>query len=156
MVNINIICIGKIKEKYIKIGIDEFAKRLSAYAKLNVIELKEDGNDKNRNQSMEKEAKEIMETIKKNKGYTILMDIGGKKFSSEEMAKKIEQLTVNGNSTINFVIGGSYGVTKEIRENSDLKMSFSDLTFPHQLMRLILFEQLYRWFSILGNSKYHK
>lgn len=156
MVNVNIICVGKIKEKYINMGIDEFNKRLSAYTRLKVIELKEDGNDKNRNQSMEKEAKQIIETISKNKGHSILMDIGGKKFSSEEMAKKIEQITVNGSSTINFIIGGSYGVTKEVRNVVDLRMSFSDLTFPHQLMRLILFEQVYRWFSILGNSKYHK
>jgi len=156
MVNVNIICVGKIKEKYINMGIDEFNKRLSAYTRLKVIELKEDGNDKNRNQSMEKEAKQIIETISKNKGHSILMDIGGKKFSSEEMAKKIEQITVNGSSTINFIIGGSYGVTEEVRKVVDLRMSFSDLTFPHQLMRLILFEQVYRWFSILGNSKYHK
>lgn len=156
MVNINIICVGKIKEKYIQMGIEEFSKRLSAYAKLKVIELKEDGNDKNREKSIEKEGKAIEEAMEKNKGYTILMDIGGKKFSSEKMAEKMEKVMVDGNSTINFVIGGSYGVSKEVREKSQMRMSFSDLTFPHQLMRLILLEQVYRWFSILGNSKYHK
>ncbi len=156
MITVNLICVGKIKEKYIKIGIDEFLKRMNLYAKVKIIELKEDGNDSNRDQSMEKESQEIIKTAEKNKGYNILLDIGGKNFSSEEMSEKIQNLTVTGVSTINFIIGGSYGVSDEVRKVSDLRLSFSKMTFPHQLMRMILMEQIYRWFSIFNNSKYHK
>ncbi|ADO82284.1 protein of unknown function DUF163 [Ilyobacter polytropus DSM 2926] len=156
MISVNLICVGKIKEKYIKNGIDEFLKRMSLYAKVKIIELKEDGNDSNRKQSLEKESMEIIKTAEKNKGYNVLLDIGGKNLSSEEMSKEIERLTVTGTSTINFIIGGSYGVSEEVRKISQMRLSFSKMTFPHQLMRLILMEQIYRWFSIFNNSKYHK
>ena len=154
--NINIICVGKIKEKYILDGIQEFAKRMQAFGKLKIFELKEDGNDSNRNMSIEKESKSILETLEKNKGFKILLDIQGKNFSSEDMALQIEKIGLNGDSTINFIIGGSYGVSEDIRKSADLKLSFSKMTFPHQLMRLILIEQIYRWFSIIKNTKYHK
>ncbi|WP_320046918.1 23S rRNA (pseudouridine(1915)-N(3))-methyltransferase RlmH [uncultured Ilyobacter sp.] len=154
--SVNLICVGKIKEKYIKNGIDEFLKRMNLYAKVKIIELREDGNDSNRNQSLEKESMEIIKATEKNKGYNILLDIGGKNLSSEEMSKEIERLTVTGTSTINFIIGGSYGVSEEVRKISQMRLSFSKMTFPHQLMRLILMEQIYRWFSIFNNSKYHK
>jgi 23S rRNA (pseudouridine1915-N3)-methyltransferase len=156
VISVNLICVGKIKEKYIKNGIDEFLKRMNLYAKVKVIELKEDGNDSNRNQSLEKESGEIIKAMEKNKGYNILLDIGGKNLSSEDMSKEIERLTVTGTSTINFIIGGSYGVSEEVRKLSQMRLSFSKMTFPHQLMRLILMEQIYRWFSIFNNSKYHK
>ena len=156
MVNVNIICVGKIKEKYIKMGMDEFLKRMNLYAKIKIVELKEDGNDTDRERSIARESAEIIKMAEKHKGFNILLDIGGKKLSSEQMAKEIERLTVRGISTLNFIIGGSYGVSEEVRKISGLKLSFSDMTFPHQLMRLILLEQVYRWFSILGNSKYHK
>ena len=154
--NINIICVGKIKEKYILDGIQEFAKRMQAFGKLKIFELKEDGNDSNRNISIEKESKSILETLEKNKGFKILLDIQGKNFSSEDMASQIEKIGLNGDSTINFIIGGSYGVSEDIRKSADLRLSFSKMTFPHQLMRLILIEQIYRWFSIIKNTKYHK
>lgn len=154
--NINIICVGKIKEKYILDGIQEFAKRMQAFGKLKIFELKEDGNDSNRSISIEKESKSILETLEKNKGFRILLDIQGKFFSSEEMASQIEKIGLNGDSTINFIIGGSYGVSEAIRKSADLRLSFSKMTFPHQLMRLILIEQIYRWFSIIKNTKYHK
>lgn len=154
--NINIICVGKIKEKYILDGIQEFAKRMQAFGKLKIFELKEDGNDSNRSISIEKESKSILETLEKNKGFRILLDIQGKFFSSEEMASQIEKIGLNGDSTINFIIGGSYGVSEDIRKSADLRLSFSKMTFPHQLMRLILIEQIYRWFSIIKNTKYHK
>lgn len=154
--NINLVCIGKVKEKYINEGIDEFLKRLTAFAKVRVIELKEDGNDIQREKSIEKECSEIIKTLEKNKGYSILLDIGAKQLSSEEMAREIENIGVRGNSTINFVIGGSYGVSDELRKVVDMRLSFSKMTFPHQLMRLIFFEQLYRWFGINNNIKYHK
>jgi 23S rRNA (pseudouridine1915-N3)-methyltransferase len=156
LVNVNLVCVGKIKEKYIENGMAEFVKRMKPYAKLSIIELKEDGNDKNRESSIDKESDEIIRVIEKHRGYTILMDVNGRKFSSEGMAEKIENLTVTGSSTLNFIIGGSYGVSDKLKNVVDLKMSFSDLTFPHQLMRLIFLEQLYRWFSILNNGKYHK
>lgn len=154
--NINVICIGKIKEKYINDGIAEFNKRMQAFGKLSIIELKEFGNDFERELSIKKEAESILTTLEKKKGFNILLDIGGKNFSSEEMSQKIEEITVKGFSTINFIIGGSYGVSNDIRKVSNLSLSFSKMTFPHQLMRLILMEQIYRWFSIINNIKYHK
>lgn len=154
--NVNIVCVGKVKEKYILDGINEFLKRMQSFAKMRIIELKEDGNDNNRNLSIEKEGEEILRTLEKISGYNVLLDIQGKNFSSEEMAEEIERLTVNGVSSINFIIGGSYGVSESVRRASQMKLSFSKMTFPHQLMRLILTEQIYRWFSILKNTKYHK
>lgn len=153
---INIICVGKIKEKYILDGIQEFSKRLQTYTSLNIIELKEEGNDSNRELSMKREGDLILQSLDKNKGYNILLDIRGTQISSEELAKKIENITVNGFSTINFIIGGSYGTIDEIRKISNFSLSFSKMTFPHQLMRVILIEQIYRAFSILKNTKYHK
>ena len=154
--NISIVCVGKVKEKYIIEGINEFLKRMQSFAKMRIIELKEDGKDNNRNLSIEKEGEEILRTLEKISGYNVLLDIQGKNFSSEEMAEEIERLTVNGVSSINFIIGGSYGVSESVRRASQMKLSFSKMTFPHQLMRLILTEQIYRWFSILKNTKYHK
>ena len=149
--NISIVCVGKVKEKYIIEGINEFLKRMQSFAKMRIIELKEDGNDNNRNLSIEKEGEEILRTLEKIGGYNVLLDIQGKNFSSEEMAEEIERLTVNRVSSINFIIGGSYGVSESVRRASQMKLSFSKMTFPHQLMRLILTEQIYRWFSILKN-----
>lgn len=156
LISINLICVGKIKEKYIINGMNEFIKRMNSFAKLKIIELKEDGNDRQRKLSIEKESSEIMSILEKNKGYSILLDIQGKEFASEQMAGKIQNVAVSGISTINFIIGGSYGVSKDIKTKVDLRLSFSKMTFPHQLMRLIFLEQLYRWFSIINNTKYHK
>jgi 23S rRNA (pseudouridine1915-N3)-methyltransferase len=154
--NVSIICVGKVKEKYIIEGINEFLKRMQSFAKMKIVELKEDGNDTNRNISIEKESEDILKTMEKLGGYNILLDIQGKNFSSEEMSEEIERLTVNGVSSINFIIGGSYGVSENVRKAVDMRLSFSKMTFPHQLMRLILSEQIYRWFSIIKNTKYHK
>jgi 23S rRNA (pseudouridine1915-N3)-methyltransferase len=151
-----LICVGKIKEKYIINGMDEFIKRMSSFAKLKIIELKEDGNDKQRELSIIKESGEIQSILEKNRGYNTLLDIQGKEFTSEQMADKIQTIAVSGNSTINFIIGGSYGVSNELKAKVDLRLTFSKMTFPHQLMRLIFLEQLYRWFSIINNTKYHK
>ena len=154
--NVSIICVGKVKEKYIVEGINEFLKRMQSFAKMKILELKEDGNDSSRNISIEKESEEILKTMEKLGGYNILLDIQGKNFSSEEMSEEIERLTVNGVSSINFIIGGSYGVSENVRKTVNMRLSFSKMTFPHQLMRLILCEQIYRWFSIIKNTKYHK
>lgn len=129
---------------------------MTLFAKVRILELKEDGNDSERQKSIEKESVEIIKTLEKNRGYNILLDIDSKQLSSEEMAEKITDLGVKGNSTINFVIGGSYGVSEELRKFVDMRLSFSKMTFPHQLMRLIFMEQLYRWFGINNNIKYHK
>lgn len=154
--NINIICIGKIKDYYIQEGIKEFAKRLNSYVNLKFYELKEYGNDSDRLSSMLKEEKLILTVLDKHKGIDILLDIQGKILSSKDMANYIEDKAVNGNNTLNFIIGGSYGVSDLIKNRANLNLSFSKMTFPHQLMRLILIEQIYRWFSIIKNTKYHK
>ena len=156
MLSVNLICVGKVKEKYIIMGIDEFTKRLQSFTKFSLIELKEDGNDSNRDESIKKESILIKNCLEKSKGYNILLDVKGKEYSSEDMSREIEKLTVNGVSTINFIIGGSYGVSDEIKASANIRLSFSKMTFPHQLMRLIFIEQLYRWFTITNNTKYHK
>ena len=156
MLSVNLICVGKVKEKYIIMGIDEFTKRLQSFTKFSLIELKEDGNDSNRDESIKKESLLIKNCLEKSKGYNILLDVKGKEYSSEDMSREIEKLTVNGVSTINFIIGGSYGVSDEIKASANIRLSFSKMTFPHQLMRLIFIEQLYRWFTITNNIKYHK
>ena len=156
IVNINLICIGKIKERYIEEGMAEYIKRMKSYALFKIVELKEEGNDKERERAMEIEASEIKKVLEKNRGLNVLLDIKGKQYTTEEFVEVIESKTVHGISTINFIIGGSYGVTEEIRNLSEIRLSFSKFTFPHQLMRLIFLEQLYRWFSVINNSKYHK
>ena len=156
MVKINVICIGKIKDKYIRDGISEFSKRLSRYAGLNIIELSEEDDNKGIEMAITKETERIIETLnKRNRSYSILLDLKGKIESSEEMAEEIENISLR-YSEINFIIGGSNGVDDELRKLVDFRLSFSSFTFPHQLMRLILMEQIYRWISINKNIKYHK
>lgn len=156
MVKINVICIGKIKDKYIRDGISEFSKRLSRYVGLNIIELSEEDDNKGIEMAITKETERIIETLnKRNRSYSILLDLKGKIESSEEMAEEIENMSLR-YSEINFIIGGSNGVDDELRKLVDFRLSFSSFTFPHQLMRLILMEQIYRWISINKNIKYHK
>ncbi|WP_339120453.1 23S rRNA (pseudouridine(1915)-N(3))-methyltransferase RlmH [Fusobacterium nucleatum] len=154
--NINIICIGKIKDKYINDGIAEFSKRMTSFVSLNIIELKEYNKEDNINISIEKESLEILKQISKSNSYNILLDLDGKEITSENMSKYIENLKNIGISSINFIIGGSNGVSKNVKNSVDMKLKFSHFTFPHQLMRLILLEQVYRWFAISNNIKYHK
>lgn len=156
MIKISIICIGKIKDAYIKEGISEFSKRLSKYVNLNIIELAEEDDNKGIENAIMKETDRIIDTInKRNQSYNILLDLKGKAKTSEEMARNIEKLSLT-NSEINFIIGGSNGVNDKLREIVDFRLNFSSFTFPHQLMRLILIEQIYRWISINKNIKYHK
>lgn len=154
--DINIVAVGRIKEKYLEDGIAEYTKRLSAYGDVKIIEIKEEGDDGNRESSIRKEEEKILKVLDKEKGCNILLDLDGKHYDSIGFSKKLEELMNCGNSRFNFIIGGSYGVSDKIRENADIRLKFSEFTFPHQLMRLILAEQLYRWFSILNNGKYHK
>ena len=154
--NINIICIGKIKDKYINDGIAEFSKRMISFVTLNIIELKEYNKEDSINISIEKESSEILKQISKSNSYNLLLDLDGKEITSENMSKYIEDLKNKGISSINFIIGGSNGVNQELKNSVDMKLKFSHFTFPHQLMRLILLEQVYRWFAISNNIKYHK
>lgn len=156
MVKINIVCIGKVKDKYIRDGIKEFSKRLSRYANFNVVELNEEDDNKGIESAISKETERIINVInKKSQSYNILLDLKGKQKSSEEMAELLEKITIQ-KSEINFIIGGSNGVGDELRRIVDVRLNFSLFTFPHQLMRLILAEQIYRWISINNNIKYHK
>ncbi len=150
--NINIVCVGKIKEKYLKLGIDEFKKRLSKYCKLDVIELDDEKapenlSDKEMLMIKDKEGKKILSKVKAN-SYAIALAIDGKNLSSEELADTMSKLAVRGNSHITFIIGGSLGLSDEVLSRADYKLSFSKMTFPHQLMRLILLEQVYRAYRI--------
>ena len=158
--NITIIGVGKIKEKYLKLGIDEFSKRLTKYCKLDVIELDDEKWPENLSEKdmlivKDKEGKKILSKIKNN-SYVIALAIDGKNLSSEELADTMSKLAVRGNSHITFVIGGSLGLSDEVLKRADYKLSFSKMTFPHQLMRLILLEQVYRAFRINNNEPYHK
>ena len=157
---INIVCVGKIKEKYLKLGIDEFKKRLSKYCKLEIIELEDEKAPENLSDKemliiKEKEGKKILSKIKDN-SYVIALAIDGKNLSSEELAQTINKLGVRGVSNITFVIGGSLGLSDEVLSRADYKLSFSKMTFPHQLMRLILLEQVYRAYRINNGEPYHK
>ena len=157
---ISIICVGKIKEKYLKLGIDEFTKRLSKYCKLEIIELDDEKapenlSDKEMLMIKEKEGKKILSKIKDN-AHVIALAIDGKNLSSEELADNINNLGVRGTSHIVFVIGGSLGLSDEVLKRSNYKLSFSKMTFPHQLMRLILLEQVYRAYRINSGEPYHK
>lgn len=158
--NINIVCVGKIKEKYLKLGIDEFKKRLSKYCKLDVIELDDEKapenlSDKEMLMIKDKEGKKILSKVKAN-SYVIALAIDGKNLSSEELADTMSKLAVRGSSHITFIIGGSLGLSDEVLSRADYKLSFSKMTFPHQMMRLILLEQVYRAFRINNNEPYHK
>ena len=158
--NISVISVGKLKEKYLKLGIEEFSKRLSKYCKLDLIELEDEKCPENLSEKdMEivknKEGQRILSKIKNN-SYVIAIAIDGKNLSSEELADTISKLAVRGNSHITFIIGGSLGLSDEVLKRADYKLSFSKMTFPHQLMKLILLEQVYRSFRINNNEPYHK
>jgi len=158
--NINIIAVGKIKEKYIQMGIDEFKKRLSRYCSLNIIEVNDEKAPENLSERemelvKQKEGERILSKIPLN-SYVIALAIEGKSLSSEEFSEKIRSLMIDGINNITFIIGGSLGLSKEVLDKSHFKLSFSKMTFPHQLMRLILLEQIYRGFKILKNEPYHK
>ena len=155
---IKIVCPGKLKEKYLKDGIDEYLKRISRFSKIEVIEVADKKIPDNPSQAQcDAILKSEGELIKKYlEGYIIALCVEGENISSEKLAEKIANIQLSGNSTITFVIGGSLGLDEDIKKLSDFKLSFSKMTFPHQLMRLILTEQIYRAFKINGNESYHK
>lgn len=157
---ISIIAVGKLKEKYLKQGIQEYLKRLGAYANMEMIEVTDE-------KAPEKMSEAEMEEVKQKEGerilakvsqdaYVITLEILGEMSTSEKFAKKLDQLALHGKSKIAFVIGGSLGLSEEVRRRSDYALSFSKMTFPHQLMRLILVEQIYRAYRINRGEPYHK
>lgn len=160
IVNIKIITVGKIKEKYIKLGIDEFAKRLSKHCNLEQVEVSDEKapetlSDKEIQMIKDKEGEKILAHVKENT-YLIALAIEGKMISSEELAAKMQDLAISGKSHITFVIGGSLGLSDSVMKRADYKLSFSKMTFPHQLMKVILLEQVYRGFRIIKGEPYHK
>lgn len=160
---INIVAVGKIKEKYLKDGIDEYAKRLKKYLELNIFEISEayinDESSGNTTIALKKEAELILkkiESLKNDNTFICVLDINGIELSTIDFANKIRDVMISGTSNIIFVIGGSYGLDDSIKKIDDFSLSFSKLTFPHQLFRMILLEQIYRAFKINHNEPYHK
>ena len=150
---IKIITVGTIKENYLKEAIEEYKKRIQKYTNIDIIELKdEDFNEIEKTLKVEEE--KILKQLSE-KDYIITLEIEGKEYTSIEFAKKLESIQIE-NSNITFIIGGSYGLSQNIKEKAKLHLSFSKMTFPHQLFRVILLEQIYRSFKIMNNEKYHK
>ena len=157
---ISVIAVGKIKEKYLKDAVTEYSKRLSRYCKLEIIEAADEKTPDHASVAVEdairaKEGERLLKHIRDDM-YVITLEIGGKMLTSEEFAEKIETLGVQGKSSIAFVIGGSIGLGKEVLKRSDFTLSFSKMTFPHQLMRVVLLEQVYRGYRIVNGEPYHK
>lgn len=158
--NITFVTVGKIKEKFFRDAVAEYQKRLSKYCKLDIVEVADEKTPDKASAVMEeqikqKEASRILKNIKET-SYCIALTIDGKKRDSVNFAEHIEQLGLNGNSSLVFVIGASLGLHDSIVQRADEKLSFSDMTFPHQLMRVILIEQIYRCFRIMNGEPYHK
>lgn len=158
MISIDIIAVGKIKEKYFTQALDEYKKRLSRFAKLTITEIPDEkipdnASQKQKLQILEKEGEKIISKLKD--GFTVAMCIEGAEKSSEELAALIDRSALS-NSRISFIIGGSLGLSDEVKQRSDLKLSFGKITLPHQLMRIVLSEQIYRSFKIINGEAYHK
>lgn len=158
--NINIIAVGKLKEKYLKEAVSEYSKRLSKYCRLDIIEVSDEKAPENMSQAeevavKEREGQAILKHVKSDT-YVIALAIEGKMLSSEALADFINDLGIKGRSNIAFIIGGSLGLSDEVLKRADFKLSFSPMTFPHQLMRVILLEQIYRGYRINMGEPYHK
>ncbi|MFY9175095.1 MAG: 23S rRNA (pseudouridine(1915)-N(3))-methyltransferase RlmH [Peptococcia bacterium] len=157
---IKIIAVGKLKEKYWQQAVAEYCKRLSPYAKIQITEVAEERCSDNPGKAeiqrvIDKEGERILKELRPG-DYVLPLAIEGKQYSSPELAVNIEKLAVEGRARLAFIIGGSFGLADKVLEQGDLHLSFSALTFPHQMMRVILLEQLYRVFSIINGGKYHK
>ena len=156
---VTLICVGKVKEKFYREAIKEYEKRLGAYIKLNTIEINDEKvkaeNDSEIALAMEKEGNNILSKIKDTQ-YIITLEILGKSISSEQFAAKIDNLMLTGKSDVVLVIGGSYGLSDSVKKRSDYALSFSKMTFPHQMMRVVLLEQVYRAYRIITGASYHK
>lgn len=152
MMTINLVCVGNLKEKFSRDAQSEYLKRLSSFCKVNIIELKEQNKFENIELIKKKEGEEILKNITP---MTYLCDLEGKEFSSENFSAELEKLAQE-NSKITFVVGGSYGVSAEVKSACQKKISFSKMTFPHNLFRIMLLEQIYRAFTIISGKKYNK
>ena len=160
IMEIKIIVVGKLKEKYLKNGISEYLKRMKSYANLKIIEVKDEAagqtlSEAEIEQIKEIEGKRILEKLPK-QARVIALDLKGKQLTSERFSEEINETMTYGTSQIVFIIGGSHGLSQEVLQKTDLKISFGKMTYPHQLMRLILVEQIYRAFKIMRNEPYHK
>ncbi len=159
MLTVNVIAVGNLKEKYLKEASAEYQKRISGYAKINIIEIAEEKlssnpSEKEISHALDLEAEKIFSAVKKSK--IIPLCIEGKQYSSVEFSNLIEKVALEGISEISFVIGSSYGLSDRVKNSAYTKLSFSKMTLPHQLCRIVLLEQIYRAFSISANTKYHK
>ena len=155
MIEINVISVGSIKEKYLQELIADYKKRISKYSKIELIELKDESNKINENVVKELEGQRILESIKEG-FYVILLDLGGQMLDSISLSKKIDEIATYHSSKIAFIIGGSFGVSEAVKKRSNFMLSFSKMTFPHQLAKGMLLEQIYRSFKISNNETYHK
>ena len=158
---ITLLTIGKIKEKYYRDAIAEYAKRLTRYCKLNIMEFPDEKTPESASENeidsiKEKEAQKILKFLEENKGYVITLEIHGKQYDSVELADKLQSLGTAGESHLIFIIGGSLGLAEAVTKRADLHLSFSKMTFPHQLMRVVLLEQIYRCQRIMNHEPYHK
>lgn len=159
MLNVNIICVGSIKEKFFTDALNEYKKRLQRYCKFNIVELAEEKITDQETQAqidktLSKEGERILAKIGKS-DYVIAMCIEGKQLSSEELSQKLSEISML-SGTVDFIVGGSWGLSKDVKSRADFKLSVSKMTFPHQLFRVMLSEQIYRAFTITANAKYHK
>lgn len=159
MLNVNIICVGSIKERFFNDALNEYKKRLQRYCKFNIIELNEEKITDQETQAqidktLLKEGERILSKISKS-DYVIAMCIEGKQLSSDELSQKLSDISMT-SGTVDFIIGGSWGLSSDVKNRADFKLSVSKMTFPHQLFRVVLSEQIYRAFTITANAKYHK
>lgn len=158
--NITILAVGKIKESFYREALSEYQKRLGRYCRLEILEVADEpvpekASPAQEQQIKEREGQRILKRLREN-SYVVTLEIAGKKYDSGKFANKLEELALAGKSQLVFVIGGSLGLHSSVSERADLKLSFSDMTFPHQLMRVILAEQIYRAFRIINGEPYHK
>lgn len=161
MINVNLIVVGKLKESYFREACAEYSKRLKAFCRLTVAELAEsrlpdDPSEKEIKTALSAEAKAMRNLLSGKDCFNIALCIEGTKLSSEKLAEKIKDVSVSGKSTLNFVIGSSFGIDEEIKKMCGLRLSMSEMTFPHMLARIMVLEQIYRAFQILNGGKYHK
>ena len=155
MIEISVVSVGNIKEKYLQDLIADYKKRISKYAQIDLVELKDESNKINENVVKELEGERILSSIKDGY-YVVLLDLKGEAIDSVALSKKIDEISTYYSSKIAFIIGGSYGVSEAVKKRANYKLAFSKLTFPHQLIRGMLLEQIYRSFKILNNETYHK
>lgn len=155
MIELQIVSVGNVKEKYLQELISDYKKRISKYAQIDIVELKDESNKINENVVKELEGERILSSIKDGY-YVVLLDIKGSMLDSVSLSKKIDEISTYYSSKISFVIGGSFGVSEAVKKRANFLLSFSKMTFPHQLAKGMLLEQIYRSFKILNNETYHK